>query len=246
MSVRVVALGDSLSCGEGVGLRLDPALTWPALLAAALPGGGLTSLARPGARVAEVLAHQLPVVATLRPDLVTVLAGLNDVVRADPDPDRVARELRHTVAGVVATGATVLLCTLPEPGLHLPLPPALRRVVRRRAAAVDAVVRAAGEQHGCVEVLDLAGLDGLQRRRAWEVDRVHPNASGHAMVAGLAAAALRRRGWEVGAVAPRTLPVAPGALREARWLLRDGLPWLVRHSGSVVVPAARLSLRPSV
>ena len=35
----VVALGDSFTCGEGVGVRVDPDATWVALLARA-PGGG--------------------------------------------------------------------------------------------------------------------------------------------------------------------------------------------------------------
>ena len=68
----VVALGDSLTCGEGVGVRVRPEDTWVALLARALPAGRLVRLAVPGARVADVRCGQLPLVpggvdvATLR------------------------------------------------------------------------------------------------------------------------------------------------------------------------------------
>ena len=237
--MRVIALGDSISCGEGVGLRLAPALTWPARLAAALPDAQLQVLAAPGARVRDVLRCQAPQVATLRPDLITLLIGLNDVSRAGFKADCFEADLQAVLALLRPTGAHILLGRLPKPGQHLPLPPALRRTVLARAAAVNAAVdRAAG-----TAVVDVSAVPGLRLRRAWEVDRLHPNAAGHALLAEAAAQVLRRGGLSVGPVQTSPLPPAPGRAREARWLLRAGLPWLVRHVPQVLAPAVLASVR---
>jgi hypothetical protein len=40
-----------------------------------------------------------------------------------------------------------------------------------------------------------------------------------------------------------TLPDAPGAVAEAQWLLRSGLPWLAGHVPSVVLPALAATVR---
>lgn len=53
-------LGDSFSCGEGVGLDIRPVQTWTALLCQALPGSRLANLSTAGARVRDVRRIQLP------------------------------------------------------------------------------------------------------------------------------------------------------------------------------------------
>lgn len=237
--MKVVALGDSTSCGEGVGLRLALELTWPARLAAALPDSRLQVLAAPGARLRDVLRDQAPQVAALQPVLVTLLIGLNDVSRSGFCPRRFETDLRAVLALLRPTGALLLLGRLPEPGRHLPLPPSVRRTVLARAAAVDAAVdRVTG-----VAVLDVPAIPGLRLRRAWEVDRLHPNAAGHALLAEAAAQVLRRHGLPVGQIQTLPLPPSPGRTREATWLLRHGLPWLARHVPQVLAPAMAGSVR---
>lgn len=240
----LVALGDSTSCGEGVGLRLDPRLTWPARLARAVPDGRGVLLARPGARIRDVVARQLPQLAEQAPDVVTLLIGLNDLARSDFDGEAFAVDLDRVVDAVLPTGARLLLLRLPEPAAHLPLPRGLRSAVRRRAAEVNvAVDEARAGSGGRVVTADLTAVPGLRLRRAWDVDRLHPNSAGHALIAHAAAAALRRTGLVVDEVDAPPLPAAPGPLREGVWLLRDGLPWLATHVPQVVVPAVRLAFQ---
>jgi len=80
-------------------------------------------------------------------------------------------------------------------------------------------------------------------RRAWEVDRLHPNVAGHALIAQAAARVLRQAGCRIGPVRQPRLPDAPGPAKEAQWLLRHGLPWLGSHLPQVVVPAVGAILR---
>lgn len=246
MTLRLVALGDSTSCGEGVGLRLPAELTWPALLAAAMPGSSLLPLAAPGARLRDVLATQVQRAAAHRPHVATLLIGLNDISRGGFDARSFAVDLRATLALLAPTEAVVLLGRLHDPARLLPLPPALKRTVQVRQAAVNAAVDAAcavGE--GRVLALDLQDVAGLERRSAWEVDRLHPNRAGHALIAAAAADVLRSHGMPVAPVPVPPTCRTPGRLDEAGWVVRSGLPWLAGHVPQVVLPAVSATLRPA-
>lgn len=246
MTGRIAALGDSISCGEGVGLRVPSTAVWPARLAATTPGGELIPLARPGARLEDVRRVQLPVALEQEADAYTLLIGLNDLSRSGFDPERFATELAHTVTVLRDTGALVLLGRLHDATALLRLPGRLRHAIRQRTATINAAVDACRGDR--VRVLDLAALAGLRMRQAWDVDRVHPNVAGHAIIARAAARVLREAGWRIGPVRQPRLPPGPGRLREAEWLLRHGVPWVSGHVPQVVVPAVAATLhagRPS-
>lgn len=223
----LVALGDSTSCGQGVGLGVPAAATWPARLARLLPGTRLVSLAQPGARVRDLREHQLPVADGLGADLATVLVGLNDVARPGLDATLVGEHLRAVVDGLRASGTVVLLGRLHDPTALLPLPRSLADLVRARTAIVNAAVDAC--RGPGVHVLDLARVPRLASRRAWDLDRLHPNVAGHAVLAAAAASVLARAGVSVLAPPPVPLPRAPSLREEGCWLLRHGLPYGVRR-----------------
>jgi lysophospholipase L1-like esterase len=233
----VAALGDSFTCGEGVGVRVDPAATWVALLADALPGGHLLRLAVPGARVAEVRARQLPLVAG-RVDVATLVVGLNDVARPGFDAATVGADLLAVVAGLRGRGAHVVLGRLHDPAALLPLPARVARAVRQRVAAVNAVVDAAATEPA-VSVLDLGRVPALAEPGGWAVDRIHPSQAGHR---GIAVAAVRELGsGEVHRPVPLTAAaVPPGPSRRACgwWAVRHGLPYAASHFRELGAPLA--------
>ncbi|HET7031302.1 MAG TPA: SGNH/GDSL hydrolase family protein [Candidatus Limnocylindrales bacterium] len=82
-AVRYVALGDSYTIGTALD---DPSERWPSQLVAALAGRppGLRLVANLGVNgftSGDVIARELPRLAALRPDLVSLLVGVNDVVQ---------------------------------------------------------------------------------------------------------------------------------------------------------------------
>jgi len=82
---RYVALGDSYTIGTAV----EPAERWPNLLVAALDDAPLSlelvgNIAVNGYTSRDVIDLELPQLAELRPDFVTLLIGVNDVVRGVP------------------------------------------------------------------------------------------------------------------------------------------------------------------
>jgi len=143
MSVTVVALGDSFSCGKGVGLDIRPEQTWTALLCDALPGARLVNLSRAGARVRDVRRHQLPAAVTARPELATIMVGLNDVIRSGLSAEQLVLDMRHLVGELYDAGATVLIARWHDPGAVLHLPAGLHRALAARLTWVNDAVDAA-------------------------------------------------------------------------------------------------------
>ena len=233
---RLVSLGDSFSCGQGVGLRVELSRTWGGLLAAALPDCAWTPLAAPGARTAAVREQQLPAALAVRPDVATVLTGLNDVIRSGFDARAVGADLGHVVGALRSSGAIVLLARLHDPTRVLRLAGPLRRAVHSRVDALNAAVDGTVATTGAL-VLDLRQITGLDASSSWAVDRLHPSPAGHRAMAVAAATALRSVGVavHVDAVSPGPAP-APGAVETMGWLLRHGVPWGAAHARSVGLP----------
>ncbi|MFD0305482.1 SGNH/GDSL hydrolase family protein [Streptomyces sp. NPDC127119] len=230
--LRFVALGDSLT--EGVGDPVgDGWRGWAALLAAGLAPSGASvefrNLAVSGAQTRDVLERQLPVALAERPDLASVVIGVNDTLRCTFDIHAVAERLDEVYAALTGQGAVLLTACLPDPGTMLGLPGALARPLARRQRAVNAVVHALSERYGAVH-LHAAEGDWVAERGMWSADRLHPGERGHRQLALHFHALLVEAGVASGPV-PSAVAEFPGPSRAAslRWLATSGTGWVARR-----------------
>jgi lysophospholipase L1-like esterase len=241
---RFVALGDSFT--EGL---CDPPLPgapgewrgWADRVAQALAlqahaGGGpfeYANLAVRGRLLGQIVDEQVPVALELRPDLVSIVGGGNDVLRPGVDVDQVTDRLEAAVARLRSAGATVIMATSYDPR-HA----ALIRRTRGLAAVFAANVWSIARRQGAV-VLDLWGMQALHDRRMWAPDRIHLTALGHERVAsqalevltaaGAAGAAPGTAGWRV-LLDPVPAPTRAQAWRDdALWLREYVVPWVGRR-----------------
>lgn len=174
----VLALGDSLTAGYG----LDPAQAWPALLAAKtgwrIVNGGVS-----GDTSADALAHLPALLDEHTPKLVLVTLGGNDMLRRLPEAQTRAN-LERILDMARGRGALAVLLATPKPSLAgavfqtLSPPGFYAEIARDRKVALipDALP----------EVLSDPGL---------RLDHLHPNADGHAILAGRLFDGLRRLGY---------------------------------------------------
>ncbi|MDQ3631846.1 MAG: GDSL-type esterase/lipase family protein [Actinomycetota bacterium] len=172
----LVALGDSITYGEGgIVLGVD-GRSWALWLAQALDLP-YTNYATSGARVRDVLADQLPRVQRSY-DVGALYIGVNDVRDHDFDPAVYFRGVRLAAEGLATGCHHLLLLTLP------------RELGRPRAGAkvgtANASIRAAATASGATVV----ALDDLRGRRWMLPDAVHPTALGQLEIADRAAQAL--------------------------------------------------------
>ncbi len=228
--VRFVALGDSLT--EGVGDPVgDGWRGWAALLAAGLAEepAEFTNLAVSGAQTSDVAERQLPAGLALRPDVVSVVAGVNDTLRCTFDVGAVAARLDTVYAAFTAQGALLLTACLPDPGTMLGLPGALARPLARRQRAVNAVVHALSDRYGAVHLHACEG-DWITDRAMWSADRLHPGEGGHRQLALRFHALLAERGAATGpAPSPDNEFPAPTRSASLWWLATAGTGWVARR-----------------
>ncbi|WP_316525424.1 SGNH/GDSL hydrolase family protein [Kitasatospora brasiliensis] len=231
--LRFVALGDSLT--EGVGDQVDEGWRgWAAVLAHSLAPEGrrveFTNLAYSGALTGELTLRQLPRALALRPQLAAVVVGGNDTLRAGFDIRRTTVELDATMGELSDHGARLLTACLPDPGSLLRLPTPLARPLARRMRAVNTVVHALTDRHRALH-LHLAELPWQTERRLLSVDRLHPSAEGHHLIARRFHDLLAEAGHPLGpppATAPAEPP--PGLTADLWWMATQGTRWLAARS----------------
>ncbi|MDT9692354.1 SGNH/GDSL hydrolase family protein [Streptomyces sp. P9(2023)] len=230
--LRFAVLGDSLS--EGVGDRVDGAWRgWAALLAEGLAGPGrridFRKLAVSGAQSREVAELQAPEAVAFRPDLASVVVGVNDTLRHTFDIEQLARRLDRVCADLAAGGAVLLTACLPDPGRMLALPAPLARPLARRQRAVNTLVHALSARYDAVH-LHLADSTWTDDRSLWSADRLHPGERGHRAIAARFHDLLAARGLAHG-TPPSPEPEQPSPTRTEAvlWLATAGTGWVLRR-----------------
>jgi lysophospholipase L1-like esterase len=191
-----VALGDSLTAGRDDHGPGGARIGWARRLAGILTARtsvccALTNLAADGASAGVVLERQMPSVAGLglRPDLVSVTVGMNDIRDPGFTPERFSAELGLLLDGLSGTGATVLTCTLPDIAAIMPLRAGLVEVARLRMRQASDIIREQAAARAVV-CLDAWAMPGAADPELFGPDRIHPNGSGHQLMADAFAALL--------------------------------------------------------
>ncbi|MGW3039972.1 SGNH/GDSL hydrolase family protein [Kitasatospora sp. NPDC001159] len=231
--LRFVALGDSLT--EGIGDQVDEEWRgWAAVLAHSLAPGGrkveFTNLAYSGALTADLTTSQLPAALARQPQLAAVVVGGNDTLRAGFDIRRTTLELDATMGELSAHGAALLTACLPDPGTLLRLPAPLARPLARRMRAVNTVVHALTARHRAVH-LHIAELPWCAQRRLLSVDRLHPSAEGHHLIARRFHDLLTETGHPLGPPpAAEAAEPPPGPAADLWWMATKGTRWVVARS----------------
>ncbi len=220
-----VALGDSFTEGVGDPYPDGSLRGWADLfateLAAAAPGLQYANLAIRGKVVRQVLAEQVPVAAALAPDLASLAAGGNDLLRRKADPGALAADMDQAISSLRGAGSQVIVFT----GFNLSRIP-LARLMRDRIMAYNARLADIARRHDCLHV-DLWSMSVLGDSRLWCPDRLHLGPEGHRRVA--------LRVCEVAGLpvhADWREPLAePG--RRTGWLTarRDDLGWAREYAG---------------
>lgn len=145
--VRFAVLGDSTAAGLGAG-SVDR--SYPVLLSRRLGEAGfhvqLFNLGVAGARTADVAGRQAPEATAVRPTLVLVAIGGNDVTHLTR-LGAVRRDMRAALVRLRATGAAVVVTGVPDMRAHAFLEP-LRSVSGWRGRVVSRVIRAVAAEQG--------------------------------------------------------------------------------------------------
>lgn len=185
------------------------------------------NLAIRGRLLGPILTEQVPAALALRPDLVSLVGGGNDMLRPAVDPDAMAADLEAAVRRLRHAGVDVLLAT----GMDAKDSPIVRRT-RGRVAVLNSHIWSIARREGAA-VLDLWGMRSLRDWRMWAPDRIHLTSEGHRRVAQGALVALGLApddaGWDDPMVPLPPLPRTAQLRDDAQWFRDHAYPWATRR-----------------
>ena len=179
--MRFVALGDSFTIGTSVGT----AERWPEQLAARMPELELVAnLGVNGFTSGDVIDVELPQLPQLRPELVTLLIGVNDVVQGVPEAPYRGNVADILDALVRQVGASrVLVVTTPDytvtpAGADYGDPATQAAAIRRNNAINTELAEARGI--AVADIYDLS-LRAGEDRSLVASDGLHPSGAQYAL-----------------------------------------------------------------
>ncbi|WP_280221700.1 SGNH/GDSL hydrolase family protein [Nocardia neocaledoniensis] len=247
---RYVALGDSQTEGVGdgddstgvIGLADRLAET----MARTCPGLLYANLAVRGKLAGQVREEQLEAALTLRPDVATVIAGVNDLLRPRFDPASVGAQLDAMFAALTGQDAVVATVTVPDLSRVIPV----ARPLSGRIAALNEVICQQAERHG-VLVARVGDHPVATDPRLWARDRLHCGPLGHQRIAEALAEVLGLPGSDSAwATELPTRTPAPGPMNavatEWRWARGFLGPWLLRRLTGRSSGDGRVAKRPQL
>ena len=233
-----IALGDSFTEGlwDAPDGREAPMRGWADLLAVRLSARRVEAGDRPleyanlavrGRLLRPIVDDQVPAALALRPDLVSIVGGGNDLLRPDGSPDRLAARLEAAVVRLREAGVDVLLAT----GFDSADSPVVR-LTRPKVGLYNTMIWSIARRHGA-HVLDLWGMRSLRDWRMWAEDRIHLTTAGHERVAQAALVALGLQpddpAWDDPLPPLPPTPVLDRAWSNAYWLKTHAAPWATRR-----------------
>lgn len=183
MFQRYVAMGDSFTEGVGDELPSGQVRGWADLVAIGLASAspdpvGYANLAVRGKLLGPILSEQLQPALALKPDLLTIVGGGNDIMRPKVEISYVIDLLEQAVDSVSSIGAQPVMLSGANPSRHLPL----GSVMQRRGDKLAEAARAAFTRPGLIFVDNWADAE-LEQKQYWSIDKLHMNARGHTRVA---------------------------------------------------------------
>lgn len=232
-SIRYVAVGDSFT--EGVGDpdadRPNGVRGWADRVAEqfmlADPGALYANLAIRGRLLEPILDEQLGAALELKPNLVSLYGGGNDILRPNTDIDKLMLLLDGAFKTLRAEKIEVFTFT----GMDVKDFMAFKST-RPKTAIYNELLRDIAAENG-VTIVDFWRMKDFADPRYFASDRLHLNTRGHIKMAGRVLAALEAEPLDL--VAPQTLPMmqpkntVQHLLDEAKWTREFVVPWVVRR-----------------
>lgn len=243
---RLAVLGDSTAVGFGDPV---PGRGWRGVgpfvaKALGVEPDGYVNLAFTGARIRNVRSTQLRAALAHRPDVVLVIAGMNDTLRSDFDAAQITSDLDQVVGALAGLGATVVGVRFHDHGKVFRLPGPLYRALKSRIDELNEAIQGVARAHG-MPCLDLAALAGAYELSSWSVDRLHPSELGHRKLARGVTELLAEVGFLLSEPVSLVCSggVRPRAIDHVAWLIVKGIPWLWRRGRDLLPYAVAIMIR---
>lgn len=178
-----VAIGDSFTEGIGDEVEGVPLKSWVEHFAELHePALKYTNLAKRGLISKEIREQQLEEALALQPDLVTLIAGANDILKGRWNLDEYKSEMKQIVDTLSKSGAAIILGNLPDFTTRLPLPQEKKQALKEQLLQANEVILSLSSAYN-LDHIDFWNHPMASDNTIWSKDLVHPNAKGYRKIA---------------------------------------------------------------
>jgi len=178
-----VALGDSFTEGIGDEVEGTELKSWVDHFANLhTPELQYTNLAKRGLVSQEIRVTQLEKAIALQPDLVSLIAGANDILKGRWNYNEYKNDMELMVDRIHKSGAAIIIASLPDFTVRLPLPIEQQHVVREQLLEANEIIQSLSNEYKLYHI-DCWNHPMAKDNTFWSKDLIHPNSRGYQVIA---------------------------------------------------------------
>ncbi|ASI72850.1 SGNH/GDSL hydrolase family protein [Bacillus cereus] len=182
---RFVAIGDSFTEGigdevEGIALK-----SWVDYFVQLCENDiEYANFAKRGLVTKEIQSQQLEKALTFNPDLVSLIAGANDVLKGRWNHDAYKNDMEFMIDTLSKAGADIIIANLPDFTVRLPFASGKKQVIKEQLLEANEVIHSLSREYKLHHV-DFWNHHLVNDNTLWSKDLIHPNSKGYVKVAEL-------------------------------------------------------------
>ncbi|OUA07049.1 lipase [Bacillus thuringiensis serovar finitimus] len=182
---RFVAIGDSFTEGigdevEGIALK-----SWvDHFVQLCVNDIEYANFAKRGLVTQEIRSQQLEKALTFNPDLVSLIAGANDVLKGRWNHNAYKNDMEFMINTLSKTGADIMIANLPDFTVRLPFASEKKQIIKEQLLEANDVIRSLSREYKLHHV-DFWSHPLVNDNTLWSKDLIHPNSKGYVKVAEL-------------------------------------------------------------
>lgn len=182
MGNQFVAIGDSFTVGigdevEGIALK-----SWVDHFAQLhTPALAYTNLAKRGLVAKEIREQQLDEALSMKPSLVSIIAGANDILKGRWNCQEFEDEMRLMVDTLHKSGASIIIGNLPDFTIRLPMQPEQKQLIRGQLVAANEIIQSLINDYNLVHI-NMWSHPSINDNKYWSKDLVHANSLGYQQI----------------------------------------------------------------
>ena len=182
---RFVAIGDSFTEGigdevEGIALK-----SWvDHFVQLCVNDIEYANFAKRGLVTQEIRSQQLEKALTFNADLVSLIAGANDVLKGRWNHNAYKNDMEFMINTLSKTGADIMIANLPDFTVRLPFASEKKQIIKEQLLEANDVIRSLSREYKLHNV-DFWSHPLVNDNTLWSKDLIHPNSKGYVKVAEL-------------------------------------------------------------
>ncbi|PFV00600.1 lipase [Bacillus cereus] len=182
---RFIAIGDSFTEGigdevEGIALK-----SWvDHFVQLYVNDIEYVNFAKRGLVTKEIRSQQFEKALTIKPDLVSLIAGANDVLKGRWNHQAYKNDMEFMIDKLSKIEADIIIANLPDFTVRLPFASEKKQVIKEQLLEANDVIRSLSKEYKLHHV-DFWSHQLVNDNTLWSTDLIHPNSKGYVKVAEL-------------------------------------------------------------